>query len=422
MASPTPALSRGNLLFKAERRQYAGLLIITGFCALIQPLANIASGVGADGPIVTDASQVEFWQFVGSCCLFALGVSSMLVGYVEFIHDWGELTPLTLLIILTQSAFIPYVSDMVAVGKAAVKDPPQFFVVFDNGNDPAGRRNAAALDQDEVNMIGAVGVLGIFSYTFAFIGAIAFMQFALYAFRSGFPQDRNASYFQGRLGFYSLMLAIGGVCQILLGSFATELSISNGRIEGGLIRVAMFVVHFPYVTIVVGIVQFLNGFWGFARSFGLFVGGPQDHTYQYSLAFQWVMVLTMQDLVQISLLPEGMLASAAPTLAALSFGINFMPAFLDYKMRNTPLEIHEYYYFGPDNLEQDPEATRPIIERKTHPNPKPLELRKIYVVERQAVGEDDYYDGPDGRDAAPFVAQGKGDDAAPYLVQGQESI
>jgi hypothetical protein len=92
----------GNYRYVAERRQYGGLLMVTGFCAIIQPLAGIATAVGPNGPIVSDASEVAFWSFLGSCCLFAIGVSSMIVGFIEFIMDSGEITQTTLLIILTQ--------------------------------------------------------------------------------------------------------------------------------------------------------------------------------------------------------------------------------------------------------------------------------------------------------------------------------
>jgi hypothetical protein len=98
----TPLVGRGNMRFKAERRQFAGLLMLTGFCAIIQPMANIASSVTASGPIYTDAGEVAFWQFVGSCCLFAIGLSSVLVGYVELVHDRGEISHSAILIVMTQ--------------------------------------------------------------------------------------------------------------------------------------------------------------------------------------------------------------------------------------------------------------------------------------------------------------------------------
>lgn len=203
------------------------------------------------------------------------------------------------------------------------------------------------------------------------------MQFALYAFRKGKPQDRNAEYFRGRMGFYSIMLFIGGLCQILLGSMATKLNISNGRIEGGLIRVAMFVVHFPYLTIAVGCLQLLNGVWGFCRMCDVGVGAPirDDNFFQYSMAFLWVVVLTCQGIVQISLLPEGMMAPVAPTFAAMSFGQLFMPAYLDHKMRTTPGYIDEAYYFG-----KEPSPSDEMIPMR-YPSDPPA-VRKIFVVEK----------------------------------------
>ena len=226
------------------------------------------------------------------------------------------------------------------------------------------------------------------------------MQFALYTFRSGKPQDRNADYFRGRLGFYSIMLFIGGLCQILLGSFAMTFNLRDGRIEGGLLRVAMFVVHFPWLTIAVGCLQFLNGFWGFCRSCYVGVGERTDNFFQFSMALLWIIVLTCQDIVQISYLPNDMLAQVSPTFAAFSFGVIFMPAYLDYKMPNTSLNIDEDYYFGEHPARSDEE--RPMIHAGTPGGPHnngtgkpPLQLRKIYVMERPAIIEEDYYDGRD---------------------------
>ena len=140
--------------------------MLTGFCAIIQPLANIATAVGPDGPNLTSASgkgagHSDTWRFVGACCLFAIGIGSMLVGYLESICDFGEITHTTMLIMLTQTAFIPYVSDMAGVGHTMVEDPPQFFMVFpteDGGMDLGGMINRNMLmENDEVYFIGSIG-------------------------------------------------------------------------------------------------------------------------------------------------------------------------------------------------------------------------------------------------------------------------
>lgn len=103
----TPVITIGNQRFQSERRQYGGLLILLGFCALIQPLANISTFVDSNGPTPQDPTQVNYWQFVGSCCLFAIGVTAMLEGYVEAIQDWGEVTLHTIGIVITQVRKIP---------------------------------------------------------------------------------------------------------------------------------------------------------------------------------------------------------------------------------------------------------------------------------------------------------------------------
>lgn len=312
-----------------------------------------------------------------------------------------------------QSAFIPYVTQMAGAGKAAVKDPPQFFVVYPNN--PAGIANANELNHKDVKFLGSMGIIGIFAYGLAFIGAIAFMQFALRAFRTGNPHHRNAAYYRSRLTLYSFLLFLAGMVQILVGSFATKFNIiDNGRIAGGIVFTAMFVVQYPYLSIAVGIAQFLCGFWGFVRSFGVFVGDENDNYFQYSIALLWLITLTCQDIVQISLLPGGMLAPAAPTFAALSLGLHLMPAFLEYKMRSTPEEMDEAYYFAPESDTQVAEK-RPIISRGGTPK-RPLELRRVYVMERDAVvdvDEEDFYDGADGID---------GQNAMQYVREGQQSI
>ncbi|CAB9514248.1 expressed unknown protein [Seminavis robusta] len=385
----------GNYRYVAERRQYGGLLLMTGFCAVIQPLARITTAVGPNGPLVTDVGDVAFWQFVGACCVLAIGLCSMLVGFIELLMDRsGEVTQHTLLIGLTQTAWILYIADMTAVGLTMVQDPPQFFLPFPNDTTETSLANQQKLNEStEVIFIGSCGIAGIFSYGFAFIGSIAFMQFALYTFRQGRPHHRDADYFRGRLGVYSSLLFIAGLCQILLGSFATELNLQNGRIQGGLIRVAMFVVHFPYITIVVGVLQFLNGFWGFCRAFYIGVGGRDDNWFQYSMAFLWIVVITFQDVVQISYLPEGMLAPTAPTLAAMSFGIIFMPAYLDYKMRNTPVRMDDNYYFG-QVVPSPKDDEKPMLVRAI-PNTfggGSGPMRKVYVMEKPGYYQDDLED------------------------------
>ena len=51
----------------------------------------------------------------------------------------------------------------------------------------------------------------------------------------------------------------------------------------------------------------------------------------------------MQILSQVAYAPGGTAAAAAPTLACVYFGLSLMPAFLDWKMNNTPNNLEGYY-------------------------------------------------------------------------------
>lgn len=168
------------------------------------------------------------------------------------------------------------------------------------------------------------------------------MAFCLHAYNTGNYETRTSNYFQGRLGLYSSMLIIGGLTQFLLGVYVNS-NFGSGTLTEGPVRAAMLIVVYPGAAVFLGLMQVINGIWGVVRSLGIHAG-PDDYVYQISILIQWVLVLSLQDVMQVAYLPLGMLAPAAPTLAAITFGINMMPAFLDHKMRNLPEFFPDHYY------------------------------------------------------------------------------
>lgn len=170
------------------------------------------------------------------------------------------------------------------------------------------------------------------------------MAFALFAYQVGKPTDRTASYYQGRFTFYTVLVTLAGLSQFLLGSFATA-RFGSGPLAPP-IGVAMYVVHFPGLNILVGLVQLLTGVFGILRRYGYFVAGKEDNRYQNAIFLVWLLQLSVQILAQVGYAPEGMLAPAAPTIACLSLGMNVIAAFLEYKMRTMPLVLPADYYGG----------------------------------------------------------------------------
>lgn len=58
----------------------------------------------------------------------------------------------------------------------------------------------------------------------------------------------------------------------------------------------------------------------------------------------WLIQLVVQILIQPSVLPGSTAAALPPTVTAFAFGMNFMPAYLDYKANSLPAEITDQYY------------------------------------------------------------------------------
>lgn len=152
---------------------------------------------------------------------------------------------------------------MAGVGKTAIQSAPKFWFQIDD----SGAETAAEMTDIDVRFIGAMGIMGIASYGFAFVGSIAFMQFSLHTFHAATPEDRNASYFAGRLSFYSLVLCVAGISQLMLGSYLlTNFDLEGGRLVGGYISVAVYTIVYPPLSMAVGAIQTINGLWGYARS------------------------------------------------------------------------------------------------------------------------------------------------------------
>ena len=104
MAYDKMHLSVGSVRCANERRQYGGLLMVTGLCAVFAPIGRIVSEIDTGGLSgdVTDPSTIPFWSFVGGCCMMAIGVSAVLTGFAECVHDAGNTRVTFWAIILTQ--------------------------------------------------------------------------------------------------------------------------------------------------------------------------------------------------------------------------------------------------------------------------------------------------------------------------------
>ncbi|KAI2494239.1 hypothetical protein MHU86_20296 [Fragilaria crotonensis] len=301
----------GNEKFRSDLRQFGGLLLVLSMCATFYPMYSIAIYAGSP----TASEGISLGLLIGSLFILAIGISGALVGYLQIVHDYSNVFMTTWMVVIVQTAWIPYLAEMSDIGMNAAKGYPIFGLYLDTDAD--------------VWFYGAMGILGVFSYGFCFLGSLALLCFSLYAYQVGKPGDRAKGYYSSRLCFYSFMVFVAGLAQLMLGAY-TLANISKGPIEPPP-SVAMFTITYPEISVTVGLIYMLNGLWGIFRAYSR----PTDDYLPLSLAFQWLLTITLTILTQIVYLPGADMAAALPTRGCLMLGAHLMPAFLDYKARTT---------------------------------------------------------------------------------------
>lgn len=81
-------LSIGQERLKSDTRQIAGFLILVSTCALIFPMADIASLVGPNG--TTASEGIGLSALIGSIFVVIMGILGIVIGYLQAIHDYGH--------------------------------------------------------------------------------------------------------------------------------------------------------------------------------------------------------------------------------------------------------------------------------------------------------------------------------------------
>ena len=84
--------SIGSLRLSADKRQIGGLLMLTGFAAVIQPIFDIAVTMGSDGS--SPNRGLDLALLIGRFFVNVTGILSVILGYMEVVHDSG-FKPLT---------------------------------------------------------------------------------------------------------------------------------------------------------------------------------------------------------------------------------------------------------------------------------------------------------------------------------------
>jgi hypothetical protein len=80
------------------------MILLLGTSALVFPMANLASLVGPDK--TTPNEGIPLVSLIASVCVVALGIISMTTGYLQIVHDYGNIMLTGFLLLFNQLAWM----------------------------------------------------------------------------------------------------------------------------------------------------------------------------------------------------------------------------------------------------------------------------------------------------------------------------
>jgi hypothetical protein len=324
----------GGFRLSSDLRQLAGLLMVLGICALVYPQVKIASAIGPNG--TTPDKGISFSDLFGSLCMALIGFTMLIVGYMQLIHDHGHKKLTSIASVIAILFFIPFFTDLVAIGRAA----------------KTGRAFIAATllpSRSEVRFVGAMGILAVMAYGLGLFFSIIFVLDTMTAYLSGKAHSRGRSNYRNTQAFFCSLAFLAGLTQFILGIYCAA-HFGRRKYVDSVVAVAVYVIHFPAMSIVTGLLQMLMALWGLARSRGFGTrtveGARGDHTFQIAVWTFFVLQVLFQVMVQIGYGMGEFLASAAPAITAICVPLVLMPAYLDWKGQQMPEIVSADYYGG----------------------------------------------------------------------------
>jgi len=318
---------------------------------LVAPQAQVITLLLGSITSSSHRTGIPLAMLLGDVFVMIMGLLSVPIGYLQAVHDYSHPTLTLTLIVWTQLAWIPFVTELVAMGiETQTSVDAQTFLPSAYSDD---------MTSTDVQILGSMGLLSIVGYGVGFWGSLALIQCSLGAFQKGRPEERPGTYYRGRLTLYAMCQLLVGGSQLTLGIYSrVRWGTGTGPLPHGPLQVAMYTIHFPEIAIVVGLVQTLNACYAFWRSCGFAVHGPDDHSLQWLTLIQWISTVVLQIMVQLAYHHHHQYtrtttadksttaAAEAPSQTMRTLGLSVIVAFLDYKARTVPDHIPDNYYGG----------------------------------------------------------------------------
>ncbi|GKY96690.1 hypothetical protein MPSEU_000628500 [Mayamaea pseudoterrestris] len=325
----------GSLRFLSDQREFAGLLTLLGFCAMVQPLYRLSVQIGSNS--TTTNYGTPFAVLFGYVWLFTSGIMCLMLGYHALVHGLGSKAMTGFVILFIQISYIAYIAEMVAVGKAIHNGEPEVSIP----DSYTGAKTSPAIITN-TRFLGAMGIMGIMAYSVALLGGLTFFLLALMAFQAKTPHKQNSTLYKGHLGAFSFVLFFAGLSQFLLGCY---LSARYGRLRGGAAVAGFYFVSRPGIAVFVGALQLMGGLAGMVHGYGMrSMWDDKSKSFLYYMGFTWLCQVVLQAWTQSAFPPLGIGAGFSTLVLAFSIPLNLMPAYLQYKAAKVSDDIRADYY------------------------------------------------------------------------------
>ncbi|CAM9561812.1 unnamed protein product [Phaeothamnion confervicola] len=194
----------------------------------------------------------------------------------------------------------------------------------------------------EVKAVAVMGIMGVAAYAATLIGALTFFHFQFYRYITNQLSLYNSLYFTGRTWYYGSLLLLTGVGQLALGGFVIArysdymLDTGNGRLSAP-IAIGLYAVSYPQISIVVGLIQILQGAAVWLRC-ARPAAADKDRVFPLFFVGAFLLTLVLQVYTQLGTI-DMPLPQASSAIGVYTIGLSIMPMYLVAKSSSTPMEV-----------------------------------------------------------------------------------
>jgi len=270
---------------RSEIRQLGALLVILGIGAAHSALHLTA--ILIEG--MSGGKQLQGFRLPALCATTlqtGLGMTAIAIGFYVFLNSPTSKRSHNVAKILVFVVNLGPISVFITIARLiqGANQPPEDNEFIPPDMNPTHR---------DIRFVIAMGVLSLVSVCGTLIGGLTVVALNLCAFLGEKPLDKHRGYYVVRFAYYSLLVFIGGISQLVLGLYLGS-HFGWGPYNDA-VHVAVYTVFFPSLTALVGAVQTLYAIFGWCRALDMIpIRSKDDSSFAIATLICWVITMVVQ--------------------------------------------------------------------------------------------------------------------------------